>query len=157
MLKHISVITHGFSCEGQNYSMHLIQLIYFYLLQCTLFNSFRPFQRANPQKRLEYLDFKKIVSRELLMNSPTTPSSPATPASKASTSSLSDLQVPYHQNQPQQKTLFQLDGKRKEHVLLQFPPMKNDSTPTRRFQERVSGGGGGGGWEKQVGKEKGGG
>jgi hypothetical protein len=53
-------------------------------------------ENANPQMTMEYLDCMKTVSRELLLDSPTTPSSPATPASPASitSTSMSPLRSP---------------------------------------------------------------
>jgi hypothetical protein len=52
----------------------------------------------------------------------------------ASTSSAHSTYQGHPKIAPAKDPPSQLDGKRSEHILVKFPPMKSDSTPTRRYR-----------------------
>jgi hypothetical protein len=83
-----------------------------------------------------YLDFTKIVSRTLLLESERELCNvPPSPSSAESASTASSMQPPYilpPKRAPAIDPPFRLDGKTKDHVLMKFPAARSDSSQIRR-------------------------
>lgn len=105
--------------------------LFFHILQCTLFNSFVLFCKSNPSKKLTFLQYMQVVSRQFVQQDDIT-EVPQSPASTSSSLSCSSAVVTPPRRAPAKDPPYRLDGKRKEHVLLHFPATKSDRTPTRR-------------------------
>jgi hypothetical protein len=115
--------------------------VFFYLLQCTFFNYFCPFRKSNTKSNITFLQFMQTLTRNYLQGhelpisvSCMSSTSPALSdmSTHASTSSAHSTYQGPPKRGPAKDLPSQLDGKRNEHILVKFPTMKSDSTPTRR-------------------------
>ena len=104
--------------------------LFFYLLQCCLFNSYVTFSKYNPNSCISILDFMSDITENLIHTSDAV-------SSQSSTSD--ELQGLSRTPTPTQPKCAQnndppgrLDVKLKNHKLVHIPLTKSDKTPTRK-------------------------
>ena len=104
--------------------------VFFYLLQCYLFNSYVTFSKDNPNSRISFLDFMSDITENLIHTSDAV-SSPSSTSDESQGSSRTPTPTP-PKRAPKNDPLGRLDGKLKNHKLVHIPPTKSDKTPTRK-------------------------
>jgi len=104
--------------------------VFFYLLQCCLFNSYVTFSKNNPNSRKSFLDFMSDITENLIHTSDAV-SSPSSSSDESQGSSRTPTPTP-RKRAPKNDPPGRLDGKLKNHKLVHIPPTKNDKTPTRK-------------------------
>ena len=106
--------------------------VFFYLLQCALFNSYVVFTKSNPNSHKSFLDYLVDVSENLIhtREDVSTPSSSSS-SDESQDSSRTPTPTP-PRLAPKCDPPGRLDGKLKNHKLVHIPPTKKDKTPTRR-------------------------
>ena len=103
--------------------------LFFYLLQCCLFNSYVTFSKNNPNSRKSLLDFMSDITENLIHTSDAVSSSSSSDESQGS--SRTPTPTP-RKRAPKNDPPGRLDGKLKNQRLVHIPPTKNDKTPTRK-------------------------
>ena len=109
--------------------------VFFYLLQCCLFNSYVTFSKDNPNSCISFLDFMSDIT-ETLIHTSNALSSPSSTSDESQGSSRTPTPNPPKRalkNDPPGR----LDGKLKNHKLVHIPPIKSDKTTTWKCQECV--------------------
>ncbi|PSN33508.1 PiggyBac transposable element-derived protein 4 [Blattella germanica] len=107
--------------------------VFFYILQCTLCNAFRLHQKNNRNKSLPIFIFMQMVSRNFIQDSGIIDAPSPSPSEASTSSQMSSFYAPPPKRAPFKDPPFRLDGKRREHILAKFPPLKNSkSTPSRK-------------------------
>ena len=104
--------------------------VFFYLLQCCLFNSYVTFSKDNPKSHISFLDFMSDITENLIHTSDAV-SSPSPTSDKSQGSSRTPTSTP-PKRAPKNDPPSRLDGKLKNHKLVHIPPTKIDKTPTRK-------------------------
>ena len=105
--------------------------VFFYLLQCCLFNSYVTFSKDNPNSRISFLDFMSDITENLIHISDAVSPSSTSDESQGSNSTPT-LTAP--KGAPKNDPPCRLDGKRKNHKLVHIPPTKSDKMPTQKRQ-----------------------
>ena len=101
--------------------------VFFYLLQCCLFNSYVAFSKNNPNSCKSFLDFMSDITENLIHTSDTVSSLSSSDESQGS----SRISAPTPTKRaPKNDPLVSLDGKLKNHKLVHIPPTKMIKTPT---------------------------
>jgi len=103
--------------------------VFFYLIQCCLFNSYVTFSKKNPNSRKSFLDFMSDIA-ENLINTSDAVSSPSS-SDELQGSSRTPTPTPT-KRAPKNDPPGRLDGKLKKHKLVHIPPTNNDKTPTQK-------------------------
>jgi len=103
--------------------------VFFYLLQCCLFNSYVTFSKNNPNSRKSFLDFMPDITENLIHTSDAVSLSSSDESQGSSRTSTPTPTKRAPKNDPPPG---RLDGKLKNHKLVHIPPTKNDKTPTRK-------------------------
>jgi hypothetical protein len=114
--------------------------VFFYLLQCALFNSYVVFTKSNPHSHKSFLDYLVDVS-ENLIHTREDVSKPSS-SDKSQDSSRTPTPTP-PQQAPKSDPHGRLDGELKNHKLVHIPPPKKGDTYTKmssvyteKYQER---------------------
>jgi hypothetical protein len=103
--------------------------VFFYLLQCALFNSYVVFTKSNPNSHKPFLDYLVDISENLIH----TREDVSTPSSDDESQDSNRTPTPTPPKRaPKSDPPGRLDGKLKDHKLVHIPPTKKDKTPTRR-------------------------
>ena len=110
--------------------------VFFYLLQCCLFNSYVTFSKNNPNSRKSFLDFMSDITENLIHTSDAVSSPPSSSSDESQGSSRTPTPTP-PKRAPKNDPPCRLDGKLKNHKLVRIPPTKNDKTPTRKCRVYV--------------------
>ena len=112
--------------------------VFFYLLQCCLFNSYVTFSKNNPNSRKSFLYFMSdIIFHVRYHRKSDTSDAVSSPSSSSSDKSQGSSRTPAptpKKRAPKNYPPGRLDGKLKNHKLVHIPPTKNDKTPTRKCQ-----------------------
>ena len=104
--------------------------VFFYLLQCCLFNSYATFSKNNPNPCKSFLDFMSDIIENLIHASDAV-SSPLSSSDESQGSSRTCTPTPI-KHAPKNDPPGRLDGKLKTHKLVHIPTTKNDKTPTQK-------------------------
>ena len=104
--------------------------VFFYPLQCCLFNSYVTSSKNNPNSRKSFLDFMSDITDNLLHTSDAL-SSPSSSSDGSQGSSRTPTPTPT-KCAPKNNPPGRLDGKLKNHKLVHIPSTKNDKKPTRK-------------------------
>ena len=120
------LVYYPFICKTVQWSKN----VFFYLLQCCLFNSYATFSKNNPNSRKSFLDFMSDNTENLIHTSGAV-SSPSSSSDELQGSSRTPTPTPT-KCAPKNDSPGRLDGKLKNHKLVHIPPTKNDKTPTRK-------------------------
>jgi hypothetical protein len=106
--------------------------VFFYLLQCAVFNSYIVFTKSNPNSHKSFLDYLVDVSENLIhTRDVSTPSSSSSSSDESQDSSRTPTPTP-PKRAPKSDPPGRLDGEFKNHKLVHIPHTKKDETPTRR-------------------------
>ena len=103
--------------------------VFFYLLQCCLFNSYVTFSKNNPNYRKPFLDFMSDITENLIDTSDAVSSSSSSDESKGSSRTRTPIPT---KRAPKNYPPGRLDGKLRNNKLVHIPPRKYDKTPTRK-------------------------
>jgi len=103
--------------------------VFFYLLQCCLFNSYVTFSKNNLNSCKSFLDFMSDITENLIHPSDAV-SSPSS-SDESQGSSRTSAPTPT-KRAPKNDPPGRLDGKLKNHKLVHIPPTKMIKTPTRK-------------------------
>jgi hypothetical protein len=107
--------------------------VFFYLLQCALFNSYVVFTKSNPNSHISFLDYLVDVSENLThtRKDVSTPSSSSSSSDDNESQDSSRTATPTPPKRaPKRDPPGWLDKKLKDHKLVHIPPTKKDKTPT---------------------------
>ena len=105
--------------------------VFFYLLQCCLFNSYVTFSNDNPNSRISFLDIISDITENLIHTSDAVSSSSTSDESQRLRRTLTPTPTP-PKRAPNNDPPGRLDGKLKNHKLVHIPPTKSDKMPTRK-------------------------
>ena len=115
--------------------------VFFYLLQCCLFNSYVTLSKNNPNSCKSFLDFMSDITEKLIHTSHAV-SSTSSSSDKLQGSSRTPIPNPI-KRAPKNDPPGRLEGKLKNHKLVHIPPTKNDKKPTWKCRvcvcEKISG------------------
>jgi hypothetical protein len=104
--------------------------VFFYVLQCALYNSYVVFTKSNPNSHKSFLDYLVDVS-EHLIHTRKNVSTPSSSSDELQDSSWTPAPTPLKQA-PKSDPPGRLDGKLENHKPVHIPPTKKAKTPTRR-------------------------
>ena len=104
--------------------------VFFYLLQCCLFNSYVTFSKNNPNSHKSFLDFMSDITENLIHTSDAVSSLSSSSDELQGSSRTPTPTSPKHA--PKNDNRGRLDGKLKNHKLVHIPPTKNYKTPKRK-------------------------
>ena len=107
--------------------------VFFYLLQCCLFNSYDTFSKNNPNSCKSFLDFMSDITENLIHQMLYHHRHHHLASRNAPVEHLHLLQKKCPKSDPSGR----LDGKLKNHKLVLIPPTKNDKTPTQKCRPCV--------------------
>jgi len=106
--------------------------VYFYLLQCCLFNSYVTFSKSNPNFHKSFLEFMSDITENLIHTSDAV-SSLSSSSDKSQGSSRTPTPTPT-KRAPKNNPPGRLDGKLKNHKLVHISTTKDDKMPTQKCQ-----------------------
>jgi len=109
--------------------------IFFYLLQCCLFNSYVTVSKNNPNSCKSFLDFMSDIKENLIHTSDAV-TSPSLSSDQPQGLSRTPTPTPT-KHTPKNYPPGRLDGKLKNHKLVHISPTKNDKTSTQKCRVRV--------------------
>jgi len=96
--------------------------VFFYLLECCLFNSYVTFSKNNPNSRKSFLDFMSDFAENLIHTSDAM-SLPSSSSDESQGSSRTPTPTPT-KRAPRNDSPGRLDGKLRNHKLVHIPPTK---------------------------------
>jgi len=106
-----------------------LKKVFFYVLQCCLFNSYVTFSKNNPNSCKSFLDFMSDITENLIHTSDAVSS----PSSSDESQGSSRTPIPTStKRSPKNDPPGRLDGKLKNHKLVHIPSTKIDKTPTQK-------------------------
>jgi hypothetical protein len=130
---------HGVDTSGQHLAYYPFirktvkwpKKVFFYLLQCTLFNSYVVLTKSNPNSHKLFLDYLVDVSENLIHPSEDVSTSSSSSDDESQDSSITPTPTP-RKRATKSDPPGRLDGKLIDHKLVHIPPTKKDKTPTRK-------------------------